>query len=69
MALYCWKGWLLKRLSHRRLRHSFFRKRRTYPMLFTTSRLWRCCFPSKEAETGKQNRSNSMPVDAQQKGE
>lgn len=23
-------------------------------MLFTTSRLRRCCFPSKEAETGKQ---------------
>lgn len=47
------KGWWLKRSSHRRLRHSLVRKRRTYPMLFTTGRLLKCCFPSKDAETGK----------------
>ena len=47
------KGWWLKRSSHRRLRHSLVRKRRTYPTLFTTGRLRKCCFPSKEAETGR----------------
>lgn len=50
------KGWWLKRSSHRRLRHSLARKRRTYPTLFTTGRLLRCCFPSKDAETGKPQR-------------
>lgn len=54
VELYCTKGWLLNRLSQIRLRQSFFRKRRTYPMLFTTGRLRRCCFPSNEADTAKQ---------------